>query len=146
MSFDLDIAGFVNRTIAEQHRITKVIIFSLDRKIMKKSPVGDPDSWQRPELAPPGYTGGRFRVNWQLGVNTIPGGEIEGIDKTGESTLAKHAAQIPRLAGGHVYYLVNNVPYAQALEDGHSSQSEPGNMVAGTVAEFRGIIMRAVRG
>ena len=140
MSFSIDITGFVNRTIAEQNRLVKGIVKGVHESVDMKSPVGDPTNWQHPEAAPPGYVGGRFRANWQLGIGSAPSGVLDSVDPSGSSTRSRVTASIPGQAAGKVYYLVNNLPYAQALEDGHSLQSPPGNMVAGTVAAFQRIV------
>jgi hypothetical protein len=44
-----------------------------------------------------------------------------------------------RQMAGHVHYIANNLPYAQALEDGHSTQSPPNAMVGLTVLKFQAI-------
>jgi len=44
-----------------------------------------------------------------------------------------------------VYFLVNNVPYAQALEDGHSTQA-PQGIYGLTALEFQQYVDSAVAG
>ena len=111
------------------------------KSVVYKSPVGDATLWQSPP--PAGYVGGRFRGNWQLGVNNQPSGEVDNIDANGSSTLAAGMANIPTTnAAGNIYYITNNLPYAQRLENGWSSQA-PAGIVSLTVAEFDGIVLRA---
>ena len=43
---------------------------------------------------------------------------------------------------GHVFYLVNNLPYIRRLEQGWSQQA-PAGMVAVTVSEFQQTVARA---
>lgn len=103
-------------------------------------------------LKPKGYVGGRFRANWQLGMDSQPDGELFVKSpptvsfQSGAETVANNLAVISPLAGGHMYYLVNNLPYAQALENGHSTQCPPGGMVGLTVQEFQQIVDAAVAG
>ena len=43
-----------------------------------------------------------------------------------------------------VQFFTNNLPYAAALENGHSGQA-PGGMVRVTVARFQQIVLEAIR-
>lgn len=88
---------------------------------------------------------GRFRGNWQVGVGVMPSGELDTVDASGSSTIALGVSHVPQQAAGAVYFIANNLPYAQALEDGHSTQAPPGAIVAGTVAEYEAIIREAVQ-
>lgn len=101
-----------------------------------------------PGLKPKGYVGGRFRANWQLGLDAPPTGELYDKKATsypsGAATVAGNQDKIPILtAGGRMYYLVNNLPYARRLEEGWSSQA-PQGMVAITVLEFQQYVDAAV--
>jgi len=150
VSFEVELNGFVNRTIERQNLIVRKIVLNIDRSLVKKSPVGNPDLWVALRNgryvdylsvynSPAGYTGGHFRANWQLGVGNAPDGIIEGIDATGAATIGLHTALIPQAAAGKIYYLVNNVPYAERLENGWSTQA-PNGMVGLTVMEFNAIV------
>ncbi|HID9453687.1 TPA: hypothetical protein ACXI1L_000177 [Serratia marcescens] len=94
--------------------------------------------------APPGYTGGRFRGNWQVGLDAAPQGETGQVDKSGGKTLAAGTLVIERFrVGMQAVYFTNNVPYAYPLEFGHSSQA-PGGMVRITAADFQRHFQAAV--
>ncbi|WP_440493466.1 hypothetical protein [Serratia sarumanii] len=94
--------------------------------------------------APAGYTGGRFRGNWQVGLDAAPQGETGQVDKSGGKTLAAGTLVIERFrVGMQAVYFTNNVPYAYPLEFGHSSQA-PGGMVRITAAEFQRHFQAAV--
>ena len=112
---------------------------------MKRSPVGDGDLWKTPP--PKGYVGGRFRANWQIGVGAAPTGELYDPLQSSypgeKEVVASIDAKVPVRAGGRVYYLVNNLPYAQRLEDGWSKQA-PKGMVGLTVLEFQQVMGVAV--
>jgi hypothetical protein len=95
--------------------------------------------------APKGYIGGHFRANWQIGVGVRPMNEIDGVDKTGEATQAAIYAAIPMSVLGHTYYLVNNVPYAQRLEDGWSWHQAPQGMVHLAIMEYQRIVNDAIK-
>lgn len=77
--------------------------------------------------APAGYTGGRFRGNWQVGLDAQPDGETGRIDKSGNMTLAVGNYMLEQFkVGTKAIYFTNNVPYAYRLEFGHSSQAPSG--------------------
>lgn len=79
--------------------------------------------------APAGYTGGRFRGNWQVGLDAQPDGETGRIDKSGNMTMAVGNYMLEQFkVGTKAIYFTNNVPYAYRLEFGHSSQA-PNGMV-----------------
>ncbi len=94
--------------------------------------------------APAGYTGGRFRGNWQVGLDVAPQGETDQVDKSGGKTLAVGTLVIERFrVGMQAVCFTNNVPYAYQLEFGHSSQA-PGGMVRITAADFQRHFQAAV--
>lgn len=94
--------------------------------------------------APAGYTGGRFRGNWQVGLDAAPQGETGQVDKSCGKTLAAGTLVIERFrVGMQAVYFTNNVPYAYPLEFGHSSQA-PGGMVRITAADFQRHFQAAV--
>lgn len=95
--------------------------------------------------APPGYTGGRFRGNWQVSFDAPTTDETERVDKTGNLTKAAGNYTLSLFkVGMKAIYFCNNVPYAYRLEMGHSSQA-PGGMVRITAAEFQRFFEEAVR-
>lgn len=82
---------------------------------------------------------GRFRANWNTSVGAEDGSVNEG------ATLADVAAAMERGAvqisacdfmTGQVLFICNGLPYAMALEDGHSSKA-PAGMVSVSIAEMR---------
>ena len=98
-------------------------------------------------IAPKGYTGGRFRGNWQIGFDTPPQGAIDRIDKSGQETLAANGAILAGYRANEVntIYFVNNVPYAVRLEFGYSKQA-PRGMVRVTAQEFQKFFNEAAAG
>ena len=81
---------------------------------------------------------GRFRANWFYSFNALNHASTEA---TG-ATAVNDIDQVPGRAAMGVHYIQNNLPYAMALERGHSPQA-PGGLVGITVAEFDGIVDRA---
>lgn len=95
--------------------------------------------------APPGYTGGRFRGNWQVSFDAPKTEENGRIDKTGDLTKAagNYTLSLFKVGMSSIYFC-NNVPYAYPLEMGHSTQA-PGGMVRITAAEFQRFFDEAIR-
>ena len=111
------------------------------KRIDDRSPVGDAIYWAHP--APPGYVGGHFRGAWMMTMDKMSSEDPGTIDPTGAVTLARAFAAIPQHAAGHVFFYTNSLPYAQALEEGHSRQA-PHGLVALTALEFQDIVGIAV--
>jgi hypothetical protein len=103
---------------------------AIARNLILGSPVGNPDLWQFPDSAPPGYVGGHFRRNWIVSIGGFNEAEIEGTDKAGASTVAAAKNEIRRYQNrrriGPNLVIQNNVPYANRLAQGHSTQAEAG--------------------
>ncbi|APZ06950.1 hypothetical protein BWI95_18825 [Kosakonia cowanii JCM 10956 = DSM 18146] len=94
--------------------------------------------------APPGYTGGRFRGNWQVSFDARTTDETGRVDKAGHLTMAAGNVTLGLFkVGVRDIYFCNNVPYSYRLEMGHSSQA-PGGMVRITAAEFQLYFSEAV--
>lgn len=105
--------------------ITKKMALTLLRKVIQKSPV---DS-------------GRFRGNWQLEVGAEPSGTLNVVNRAAKGTMPTEtfspaAASVQKALPFEPIYIVNNLPYAQALENGHSKQA-PAGVLAVSVAELR---------
>lgn len=94
--------------------------------------------------SPPGYTGGRFRGNWQVTFDEVPTEETGRIDKSGNLTKAMGDLMIGQFkVGVKAVYFSNTVPYAYPLEMGHSTQA-PNGMVAVTAQVFQKFFSEAV--
>jgi len=94
--------------------------------------------------APAGYTGGRFRGNWQVTFDYIPTEETGRIDKSGNTTIAMGKVMIGQFKiGVKSVYFSNVVPYAYELEVDHSTQA-PNGMVRVTAQEFQAFFSESV--
>jgi hypothetical protein len=135
-TFAADISAFVAKVNGNVSRVVRKIVFDIGTKIVMRSPVGDGTLWQSPP--PPGYVGGRFRGNWQYGYGQQPAGDLPDIDKSGATSTLRIAAGLKEAPVAGIHYLVNNLPYARRLEDGHSTQA-PAGIVGLTALEFQQI-------
>lgn len=112
-----------------------------DRAIIL-SPVGDPPTWKN---APPaGYEPGNFRGNWFYSANAPIDVVHHGVGITDVNDLA----EMPALAAGLKHYVSNNLPYAQALEYGHSGQAPNGvlGVLAAEMTTIAETVARKVAG
>ncbi|MTB46335.1 hypothetical protein [Providencia sp. wls1950] len=97
-----------------------------NRQLKKRARVNDSMDIK----APPGYTGGRFRGNWQVTFDVPADGETGRVDKSGNMTKAVGNYMLEQFkVGMNAIYFTNNVPYAYRLEMGHSKQA-PNGMIA----------------
>lgn len=109
--------------------VSRRAMFTISRNIIKRSPV---------DL-------GRFINNWfpQLG---SPSTEMtDDVDKTGGAALASTQKTVNAVKFGHVFYFINNLPYALALEFGHSKVKAPAGMVRVSLADYQNIVDREVK-
>ena len=148
-TFAADLTKFCKQTAPEaMDAKVRGTLMEIGARLVERSPVGDPSKWtwgdKLRELGwvTEGYVGGRFRSNWQYGFGAAPAGELfqpgaPSYPGAGE-TVAKLTGQIVGTKVAGVHYLVNNLPYAQAIENGHSTQA-PTGIVALTMAEIPGI-------
>lgn len=134
--FERDLTGYVKDRLPEEvDTLQKKIVFDLLGKIVKRTPVGDPDFWQGP--APAGYVGGRARANWQVQVNVAEPHDrvVDGVDDNGAPTISRGEAEALTAKPFGITWIFNNVPYIIRLEDGWSRQTPPGGMIALSVEE-----------
>jgi hypothetical protein len=126
-------------TVPEQVlRLQKVIVLDLFRRIVLKSPVGNPDGWAPQSLPPPpGYVGGRFRANWQITIGKPATGVIDSTAEPVPSIPALGSIADARRTTSLTVWITNNVPYAERLEMGWSRKQAPGGVVNIALAEVR---------
>lgn len=106
-------------------RRVRIIALAMLRRIVERSPVGNPALWKHP--APKGYIGGAFRANTIVSIGSpIYEFNENDIDKNGGPTIAKGARSISGLEPFTVVYITNSAPYAVRLENGWSSQAPMG--------------------
>ena len=139
------LAKHTNLSKVKTDRAIKKAIVKVWSKIIKLTPVGNPNLWlyNHPQRGyidyvgylgkPVGYVGGRARNNWFIG--TIPGQE------TTKSTAFKGAQYVqkslPKQIIGTSLYLYNNLPYINKLEFGGHSQQAPKGMVRVSLLGWR---------
>lgn len=144
MSFKDDIEKFRKKTEKKMNKTFRGTALSLFSKIILRTPVGNPSQWET-KYPPKGYVGGRLRANWQASINSPKSGELDRIDESGGSTIADANSATAKAKIGDSLFMVNNLPYAQAIENGHSRSQAPAGMVRVTIAEFQKTVRAEAR-
>ncbi|HEY4623090.1 MAG TPA: HK97 gp10 family phage protein, partial [Solibacillus sp.] len=101
--------------------MAKEIAARLLAKVIKRTPVADPDNWKTPVK---GYVGGTLRRGWTAGKeNTNEKGNVVGVN--GKNGFAGGLEVIQR---GNTYeiYVSNIVEYASYIEFGHRTSNKQG--------------------
>lgn len=134
-SFILDL-GRIADTLPEEQMADLLHSTALSAlaSIVRRSPVGNPDLWQSP--APKGYVGGQFRGNWFVSIGAPQPQVSPRTDKSGTASIGAGEAVIRSAPAYALITIHNSLPYATALEHGHSSQA-PLGMVGLTLAEIQ---------
>ncbi len=124
--FSDDVRGFVIKTELKTDEAVRKIALQSFSEVIVKSPVDK----------------GGFRGNWQCAIGSVPIGTLDTLDLTGQIAIARAKAVTDTAEAGDTIYLAKNLPYANRLEDGYSTQA-PAGMVRLTAQRF-GIIVNAV--
>lgn len=128
-TFSLQIERWSNNAKAKMDVIVRKLALDMFSGVVLMSPVDT----------------GRFRGNWQVRIGTIPTGyNVNTFDKSGQKVIQAIQSEVQQYKAGQVIYLVNHLPYARALEFGHSKQA-PNGMVRVTAARFRPIVEQLAR-
>lgn len=142
MSFGNELRAFAAKTGGKLEDVAREVVLNVGRSVVEKSPVGDASYWKSPP--PPGYVGGRFRANWQHGFGSPAIGALDDIDPSGGVSIAHIQSGVEGNPAAGVHFISNNLPYAQRLEDGYSSQA-PSGMIGLTAIEFKDIVNISVQ-
>ena len=94
---------------------------------------------------PEGYVGGRFKNNWYVGFDSQPSQSNDTPDASGQGSNSRGLAVLEVFRVGQVssIFFTNNLPYAAALENGHSGQA-PGGMVGITALDAAQLFREAM--
>jgi len=141
LSFSTDISAFVKKVEGNSDQVVRKTVMAITNEIIERSPVGDATYWK--SKPPAGYVGGHFRGSWMMGINRLPTEDPGTIDPSGNATLSRAAAEIPRKAAGNVFYCASNLPYSMRIEEGWSRQA-PQGVVGLTVLRFQEFIRAAL--
>lgn len=85
---------------------------------------------------------GRFKGNWQLGIDETTSSSLLRYDPDGFATMAALASKVNSFTAGQIAYIQNHVLYGYDLEYGSSTQA-PDGMVRITAQRFTQIVNEA---
>ena len=136
-SFTIDMQQWADKTKQSIGDGVRKVVMTAAGFVNNRSPVGDKDLWTKEFIdvanklgwiadSGKGYIGGHFRANNQYGFGSAPTGEVAGVDPDGSATLAAIRAGVYAAPVAGLHFIVNNTPYARALENGHSTQAPQG--------------------
>lgn len=126
MSFKKDFAKFKEKTDRKVNAVFRTASLVLFGKIIIRTPVDT----------------GRLRANWQASLNNPKKSQVESTDKKRGIDEANRVAK--HLDSNDSFYLTNNLPYAEAIENGWSGQA-PKGMVKVSALEWKRIVNAATR-
>ena len=129
-SFEQQMRAISNKTLKQAANYQKVIAGRVFAKVVARTPVGNPDLWDIPDSAywnviESGYKGGSLRAAWTLNQRDTGG------------DLNKFRSVVNTLADHQPIEISNRMPYARAVEYGHSWQQAPSGMVRISVRETK---------
>lgn len=107
MGFSDDVFRFTEKTKAAPSKIVRFVAFFAFERVLLRSPVDT----------------GRFRASWRLSADK-PDLTVATVADGSEPTSTQAIAGIA--PGTHHIFITNNLPYAIALENGHSRQAPSG--------------------
>ncbi|AUR92869.1 neck protein [Vibrio phage 1.178.O._10N.286.45.E12] len=123
MSFEDEWKEESEAAIKATQETVKVTAISLFNGVILSSPVGNQDLWSS-KYKREYYVGGRFRSNWFLSFGAP---SSKTTDSTSEQpNRLNEVGEISKVKYSDSYVLTNNLPYAERLENGWSTQAPAG--------------------
>ena len=108
--WDFDPSAFAGKIEEDVGKHLRIISMALLTEIVARAPVDT----------------GRFRANNQVSIGSPDYSELATVDTSGAATIQQGSAVIAKGKPFSVIYIQNNLPYAEALENGHSKQAPTG--------------------
>lgn len=122
MSFAAELEAFAAKAENKIDQVVRGVVYRCGARLILTSPIDT----------------GAFKSNWYYGLN-VPD------TRTSKATNIRQVNELggmPTKASGHNHFLSNSLPYATALEHGHSKQA-PKGMVGLIVRSFPKIVQEA---
>lgn len=124
MSFSDEVGKFTIESLAQCEKIHRTASITVYGYVINASPVGDPSHWKNPP--PKGYVGGTFRNSWFTTVSA-PSTELKRApNANGADAISEMVQTVESKKGAQSYFMTNNLPYAQRLSEGWSTQAPQG--------------------
>jgi len=143
--FKRDFAKLMKKAGDNMEALVRASAMELLKRVILKSPVGDPSMWKDPTRVPPGYVGGRFKANWQVSVGVIDFNAAAAPDMTGMSSLKRGAGAIGSFPLGTQVFITNSLPYSRRIEYNAWSKQAQAGVVRITAMEFKNIVRQLAK-
>lgn len=124
MSWSKDLKNIIIKNEKLTEKQLRAGMFDAANTVILGSPVGNKSLWKNPNGGPNPYVGGSYRSNHRISINKITSFE-KGIASEG-GVLMELQADIAKFKIGETLFMNNPLPYATAIEYGHSSQATDG--------------------
>jgi serine protease inhibitor len=121
------INGWIEETESRIDETLQTIVLKIGETVVTLSPVDT----------------GRFKGNWQLGIDQTTSESLIRYDQEGFATLSEMAQKVNSFTAGQIAYIQNHVLYGYDLEYGSSKQA-PDGVVRITAQRFTRIVNEAV--
>jgi hypothetical protein len=118
--FSLSMDNLLKQVNGNVENVVKKSVFDLTSAIIKDTAVSS----------------GALRANWQVSFNQSIDSKVDNLDVTGNETITKVATQINNNKVPLVYWIQNNLPYAEKIEYGGSPQNNRRGMVRINILRF----------
>ena len=116
MSIESQLRALASQSVIKAEKVIRLTINDIGNNMIIGSPV---DS-------------GLFRNNWLSGYSY----DTSTRSGTGDESQGNLTESISAFTIGKTFYFTNSLPYAQKLEDGHSTGQAPFGVVKKNVAQF----------
>ena len=137
---------FVDSSKQDMDEVVRRTGIKILGRLVEMSPIGNPDLWQVNQTASAYNTAvRRFKNNWYVGFDSQPTQSNDTPDASGQGSNSRGMAVLEVFRVGQVssIYFTNNLPYAAALENGHSTQA-PGGIVGITAIDAAQLFREAM--
>jgi|TARA_R110000868_G_scaffold309284_1_gene570640 hypothetical protein len=110
MSFQQDLNKYQLKLQGLTNQQLRGTLYSFSSAVIKGTPVDT----------------GRLRGNWQASITTPITSKVDRLDQTGNTSTSDVKNVLKSFKTGMVFYLTNNLPYANKMEYGGSAQAPQG--------------------
>lgn len=148
--FSKDLNEEIVKLRTSSEKTVRQVAFAIDRELVRRTPVGNPDLWKAnagkvrgdPGYVGADYTGGRARANWLPSLETPSTEVVEEPDPTGAGAISKMAQVTAEFKLGGKIWIVNNLPYITRLDEGWSTQAPAGFTSAAVQVGVKTVLKR----
>tara|TARA_A100000171_G_C2140369_1_gene154930 strand:- start:2237 stop:2689 length:453 start_codon:yes stop_codon:yes gene_type:complete len=141
--FEREFKIAIDKSIKASEKAVRATAINIFGDIIRKTPVGNPALWK--STPPPGYSGGQLRGNWQTTLNAPARSAIDRKQKSTDGGASNDVVSKTRnYSIDSSIFLSNNLPYAERVNNGWSSQA-PAKFVEASTLRFNDVLEKIAR-